>query len=118
MNPSRKPRITVITIMGNIDRGSFHAMIKADGISTRNAIRTPFSGPLIPRLVVDTRKPATIHMDRAERLASQVRPWRTMRATSTMPRTKPVRTPRRFFSIIIFLPVIKKDVSAALPEAF
>ena len=59
--------------IGINDNGSFHPIIKAEGNKTKKEIKIPFKIPFILRLFVEIKKPQTIHIENAPKLASHVR---------------------------------------------
>lgn len=68
--PERLPKIPVIMVMGMRDMGWLNAIMTAVGTNTKNETINPFNAGCTLILVLEIKKPITIHIKKAERLAS------------------------------------------------
>jgi len=101
VNPSNAPRISVITPIGTNDNGSFHPMMNTLGSRQINGMTIPFTTGCSFKLDVASIKPETIQRKKADRLASQVRPCKTIGITSSIPATIPSINPVTMFFFIL-----------------
>ncbi len=68
------PRIRVMMVIGIKEEASFRPMMNTLGRRHRKEIKMPFGIGFIFRFVVPRKKPTTTHIEKADRLASQVNP--------------------------------------------
>ena len=100
--PCVPPNIIVIIEIGSNEIGSFQPIRMALGNNTRNAIRMPFIIKFIFNSVLAVKNPMIIHIDKAERLASQVRFITIIGIMSINPANNPIINPIMLFFISLF----------------
>ena len=74
VKPSKLPNTNVMMDIGIKDIGSCQAIINELGISVKKEIRIPFKTGFIFKSTEAMKKPIIIHIDKAEKFASQVKP--------------------------------------------
>jgi hypothetical protein len=87
-------------VMGIRLVGCFHPIKIAYGNNNKNEIMIPFKIPFILIPLVEIINPDTIHIENADKLASQVSFCKNMGITSNTPAAAPKTNPTMIFFVI------------------
>jgi hypothetical protein len=84
--------------------GWCHPIITAEGVSSKKEINIPFNTLFIFKFDIETIRPAIIHIEKADKFASQVSFWKIIGITSIIPAITPKIIP--ILILLIFFIVL------------